>query len=202
MPEPTTPTPAAPAPAGLQERIEAHPVGRALVVAANALVLATLALNNLPDSPLREQLSGAVAPVERHTGLGQDWKLFAPDPSPVGVELVAVVQRADGTTGTWRPPVGGDAPFTAYRGFRWRKWASALARTENPLVLAAAARYVAAQDDGAPAVAVVFYRVGLGEHASLEPRFLGRATVEEPGAGPAAGPAAGAAADERTGGGS
>lgn len=190
MPDPTTPAPATPR-AGLQERIEAHPLGRALVVAAIGVVLATLAINNLPDSPLQERLSGAVEPVERHTGLAQDWKLFAPDPSPVGVELVAVVHRADGTTGTWRPPVGGDTPFTAYRGFRWRKWASALARTEDPAILAAAARHVAARDDGAPAVEVALFRLGMGEHASLEPRLLARVSVHEPGPNPDAGTADG-----------
>lgn len=181
MPDTTPPPPAqatVPRP-GLQERIEAHPLGRALVAAAIAVVLATLAVNNLPDSALRERLAGAVAPVDRHTGLGQDWKLFAPDPSAVGVELVAVVRRADGTTGTWRPPVGGDTPLSAYRGFRWRKWASALARGQSPVTLAGAARHVAAADAGAPAVEVAFYRVGLGEHASLEPRFVGRAAVRE-----------------------
>lgn len=164
---------------GLQERIEAHPVGRALVVAVVALVLATLAINTLPDSPVRERLIGAVAPVDRHTGLGQDWKLFAPDPSPVGVELVAVVRRSDGTTGTWRPPVGGDDPLTAYRGFRWRKWSSALARTESRLVVAAAARHVASADAGAPTVDVTFWRVGLGDDAGREPRFVARVTVRE-----------------------
>ncbi|WCO66872.1 hypothetical protein PO878_20480 [Iamia majanohamensis] len=187
MPEPTTP-PTAEATAlrpGLQERVEAHPVGRALVAAAIALVLATLVAHNLPDSALRERLADAVAPVDRHSGLAQDWKLFAPDPSAVGVELVAVVRRADGTTGTWRPPVGGDTPLSAYRGFRWRKWASALARSESPVALAGAARLVAAADDGAPAVEVAFYRVGLGEHASLEPRSLGRVAVRE-GASPGA----------------
>jgi hypothetical protein len=113
-----------------QERVDAHPVGRALISALIVLTLVSMIVSNLPPSELRIRSMRAAKPILDVTGLHQNWNLFAPNPRRVTLQLVARITYADGTTENWSPPKGN--PFVGvYRTFRWRKWASYVLNRAN-----------------------------------------------------------------------
>lgn len=107
------------APRSLQERFEATPIGRGLISVVVVVTVAALLAWNLPvGSALRNAALPASEPYVNATGLTQTWNLFAPNPMTRTRELEARVHFTDGSTSTWRPPVGG--PWLAqYRTYRW-----------------------------------------------------------------------------------
>ncbi len=108
-----------------QERLEASGWGRWLVRGFLALTVTAVVVWNFPGSGIR---TGALPVVERYinaTGLTQNWKLFAPDPTDTTSELVARIEYVDGTSVQWRPPRGGDL-VGEYRTYRWAVYADRL----------------------------------------------------------------------------
>jgi hypothetical protein len=105
----------------LQERFEASVLGRALISAFLVATLATVVVENLPPSKVRREILRVGQPYLYATGLDQYWGLFAPEPRRVSIALHAQVKYADGTTQTWRTPVGG-ALFGEYWDYHWQKW--------------------------------------------------------------------------------
>ena len=115
---------------GLQERFEASELGRAVIGAFVAVTLAVILIANLPTSELKRQLVRVAEPYLEATGIHQVWGVFAPDPRRTVLFLEARVRFADGSTSTWRPPDG--LPFPdSYRDVRWRKWADAVATSQD-----------------------------------------------------------------------
>ncbi|MGE3620709.1 MAG: hypothetical protein AB7L84_09625 [Acidimicrobiia bacterium] len=105
------------------------------------VVLAVLAVDNLPDSELKDAIRPAVRPVEDHLALRQNWALFAPNPPRRQGRLVARVEYEDGSTAVWELP-SWEGPLGSYSGYRWRKWGESLMRSRNVARLEAAARTV------------------------------------------------------------
>src|SRR5919204_146959 len=74
-----------------------------------------------PPGSLKVRILRVGQPYLYATGLDQYWGLFAPEPRRVSIALHAQVKYADGTTQTWRTPVGG-ALFGEYWDYHWQKW--------------------------------------------------------------------------------
>jgi hypothetical protein len=106
----------------MQRRLESTRVGRLLISALVVAIVGGLVVWNLPTSKLRTEGLRVAGPGVRAVGLDQNWSVFAPDPYRDSFFLVARVTYADGSTGAWAPPEGGDA-LGAYWDFRWGKWA-------------------------------------------------------------------------------
>lgn len=113
---------AAAPPTSLQERLEASRLGRAVVVALMALVVAGIVSWNLPSSAIQRSTVEVVRPFVLLTGLDQNWKVFSPNPRSINIDMYAVVTMEDGEVVRWDIPAG-EGPFLApYRNYRWRKW--------------------------------------------------------------------------------
>lgn len=109
-------------PAPRLERLEASNAGRWLLSAVLVFNLTAVVVWNSPNSSLRDLALPVVRPYLNAVGLSQSWAIFAPDPATQTFELVATIDYADGTSGSWRPPEG-DPLIGRYRTYRWRKWA-------------------------------------------------------------------------------
>ena len=105
----------------LQERFEATPLGRALISALLVITLVSVVVTNHPQSHARRQVLRAAGPYLHATGLDQAWALFAPEPRRASIALEARIEYADGSTGTWRAPVGDDL-IGGYWDYHWQKW--------------------------------------------------------------------------------
>lgn len=103
------------------QRIEESATGRALLSALIIVIVASVAISSLADSPLRRSVLRHDQALLDATGLDQRWNLFAPDPRRRSIDLRALVRYRDGRTRTWTLPRG--APWVgAYVDHRWRKW--------------------------------------------------------------------------------
>ncbi|MGH9183796.1 MAG: hypothetical protein ACRDZ9_08350 [Acidimicrobiales bacterium] len=122
-----------PAATTLQERVEASTAGRWVISGVLVVVLASIALWNMPDSGLRRSTSSVVEPFVSVTGLRQQWNLFAPDPPRRSSQIFARVDYADGTSATWSPP----------HNDRWRKWLGTIRLAQFRQLQAPFARWVA-----------------------------------------------------------
>ena len=107
--------------AGLQERIERSPAGRAAISLVLVVVLVVVIVMNGQKSTLRDEVVDATAPVINAIGLDQSWGVFAPNPRNVSLDFFARVRYEDGTTETWRLPHGGPL-LGDYWDYRWRKY--------------------------------------------------------------------------------
>jgi hypothetical protein len=113
-----------------------------------AVVLATMAIDMLPQSPAA--LHMAVAPGLKRLGLDQGmWNLFAPDPDQVNTRLRAEITYRDGEKREWCGPYWAKMSawdkWVGHRRFEWydhvvlqpsapiwESWCRYLARTERP----------------------------------------------------------------------
>jgi hypothetical protein len=105
---------------GLQERIESSRAGRGAVSAALVVLLALMAVDNLPESRLKDWGGGAAEPVLTALGARQPWTLYAPNPFPSSTLEEARFRYADGSVERWELPKG-DPFVSAYRDYRWLK---------------------------------------------------------------------------------
>lgn len=112
------------------------------------LVLLAMLATNAPDSAIKSALVGVTRPFILVTALDQRWGVFAPNPRIETSDVVARVERADGTVETY--PLDAAAGLSEYWNYRWRKygeqlWIGPPAERER----AAFARWVADQDRAA-----------------------------------------------------
>ena len=130
------------------DEIVGGPWQRLAISALIVLVLLTLLATNAPDSAIKSSLVGVLRPVILVTGLDQRWGVFAPNPRIETSNVVARVERADGTVATY--PLDSSAGLSEYWNYRWRKygeqlWTAPSAERER----VAFARWVADQDRAA-----------------------------------------------------
>jgi hypothetical protein len=102
-------------------RLESSTAGRAVISALIVVVVASVAISSLSDSPLKRSLLRHDQAILDVTGLDQRWNLFAPNPRRRTIELRARIRLADGGVERWTLPRG--APVVGvYSDHRWRKW--------------------------------------------------------------------------------
>ncbi len=118
--------------------------GRFLVSIVVFSILVMTVIWNLPDSPVEDDLTGAIRPVVLAAGLQQGWELFAPNPTRTVVRVSAEVQLASGEVTTFEFPAG-DNGIGALRQYRWRKYLRRLRLGDYRRLWAPAAEWVADQ---------------------------------------------------------
>lgn len=106
----------------MQERLEASRGGRTAISVFVVITIVSVLIWNLPSSALRKEGIKLAGPYIRAAGLDQNWGVFSPDPRRHSLELVALVQYADGTEHTFSVPRGGRL-VGSYWDYRWQKWA-------------------------------------------------------------------------------
>ncbi len=95
---------------------------RPLVITAFiVVVLASIAVSNMPDGRAYSAAYSVAEPLLVATGLDQRWRIFAPNPRSEILYLEARVVRADGSVSTWRPPTSNPL-IGSYRDSHWRKF--------------------------------------------------------------------------------
>ena len=93
----------------------------------SALIVLTLLgmlASTAPKSEIKNGLLDLTRPFLLVTGLDQAWGVFAPSPPRTTNEVVARVDRADGTVGIYSLE-GGDG-LAEYWDYRWRKYGEQL----------------------------------------------------------------------------
>lgn len=131
------------------ERFESSTVGRALLTIVMAVLVAAVAIWNLPAGPAREAVRPAAAHVVFPVGLDQDWALFAPDPRSFSVGVYARITYADGSERLRVPPHNGHL-LAPYRTYRWQKYVERLRADDYSSLWEPTARWVA--DEAGPGV--------------------------------------------------
>jgi hypothetical protein len=143
----TTREPETPEPVG-DDVDEPAPMSRGKYLGVSALIVLTLLgmlASAAPRSEIKNGLVDLTRPYLLATGLDQAWGVFAPSPPRTTNDVVARVDRADGTVGVY--PLDGSAGVAEYWDYRWRKlgeqlWKKRTAERER----IAFSRYVADQD--------------------------------------------------------
>jgi hypothetical protein len=139
------------------ERLEATRAGRVLVNALLVVTLLSIAVVNLPDSALKQDLSRLTTPFTDATGLDQNWAVFS-EPRTLSAYVYGVIEFADGSTTT----VGIDttAGLGAYVDYRWQKYEEVIRPDDGAAFWPDYARYLARQvpDDSPEPVQVSLVR--------------------------------------------
>jgi hypothetical protein len=120
-------------------RIEASPVGRALISLGVGCAVVAMVVLGMPDSQLRSYLMTPVAPVVRAVGLDQDWAVFAP-PRQISLQVEGRLEYADGTVSVERFPRA--SGIGAYSDYRWRKYEERLRLDVNQRLWARYAQFL------------------------------------------------------------
>lgn len=90
------------------------------------LVLLGMLASVAPRSQLREELRDVTRPFLLASGVDQGWGVFSPSPPTTTNQVVARVDRADGTVGVY--PMEGGIGIAEYWDYRWRKYAEQMWR--------------------------------------------------------------------------
>jgi len=138
------------------QRFESSRTGQCVLSALMLVLVACIALWNLPPGRPRDEVRPVVGTVVQAVGLEQDWALFAPDPRSFSVGVYATVTHRDGRTERWTPPHGG-LVLTPYRTYRWQKYVERLRADDYAGLWEPTARWVAKQT-GNDVVRVVLTR--------------------------------------------
>jgi hypothetical protein len=109
------------------ERFESGSAGRAVISAVIVVLVASVAISSLIDSPLKRSLLRHDQVLLDATGLDQRWNLFAPDPRRRDIDVRARLRYAGGVTETLTLPSRGRL-LGSYSDHRWRKWMDNAAR--------------------------------------------------------------------------
>jgi hypothetical protein len=143
----------------LQERLEDHQLGRALITGAILFALAAMLVSNLPSSALKREALPVVRPLLDASALTQNWNLFAPDPRNSTLRLAARMTYRDGVTLEWHQPES-DPVIGPYRLYRWRKLANNLLSERRAPLWPAITDWLARNHlrDGEPPLRVVLIR--------------------------------------------
>lgn len=117
----------------------------------SALIVLTLLgmlASTAPKSLIKDGLIDLTRPYLLATGLDQAWGVFSPSPPRTTNQVVARVDRADGTVGTY--PLAGSDGVAEYWDYRWRKYGEQLWKKRSAeRERTAFARWVADQDRAA-----------------------------------------------------
>jgi hypothetical protein len=105
---------------GVQERIEASALGRAMISFGVMFTLAAILVACLPDSVIKSSLLVRAQPYLTAVGLGEDWGVFAPSPRTAVIYGSGDIQYSDGTSSVWSFPVR--SGVMAYSDYRWQKF--------------------------------------------------------------------------------
>lgn len=142
----------------MQETIERTAAGRALISFMLVVMLAAIGVTNMPESETRARLSTLAQPFLNATGLDQNWAIFSPNPRSLVVFVESHIDYADGTSRVW--PIPADPGLSAYRDYRWHKFAEQMHRDTNERLWPTFAEYVAAQEraEGSDPVRVTLVR--------------------------------------------
>jgi hypothetical protein len=113
----------------MQAKLEASPVGRALISLVVLAVVFVVATVNLPDSQIKTWLlDHGIARTLRATGLDQNWGVFS-DVRRLSIYVEGRVDNADGSAVTTevphRPGIG------AFADYRWHKYGEQLRLDDN-----------------------------------------------------------------------
>lgn len=138
-----TPGPPVVPEATLGERFERSTAGRVVISLGALVVLTILFFWNLPNSELKSYGVDAVRPVAQAVGLDQNWRVFAPNPRQVALDLYAIAEYEDGTTATWHVPDETEPFLSPYRTYRWRKWMEHVRLDDKKSLWRPAAQWVA-----------------------------------------------------------
>lgn len=111
-----------PRPVALWLRVERSTVGQAAITFLVFVLVFVLFFWNVPDSGLREAGLDVARPLGNITGLDQNWRVFAPNPRRVALDLYATIEYADGEVVRWSVPDESEPFLSPYRTYRWRKW--------------------------------------------------------------------------------
>ncbi|WP_166659772.1 hypothetical protein [Actinomycetospora succinea] len=99
--------------------------GKRLAISAFVvLTLLGMVAATAPPSAIKNGLVDLTRPYLLATGLDQSWGVFAPSPPRTTNDVVARVDRADGTVGVY--PMQGGNGVTEYWDYRWRKYGEQL----------------------------------------------------------------------------
>lgn len=125
--EPDAPDAASPSVDGDADDAPALSRGKRLGLSALIVfVLLGMLASVAPRSQLREELRDVTRPFLLASGVDQGWGVFSPSPPTTTNEVVARVDRTDGTVGVY--PMEGGIGITEYWDYRWRKYAEQLWR--------------------------------------------------------------------------
>ena len=138
------------------QRIEASPVGQAVIGAFVAFVVLCVVGWNLPAGRPHDRAVRYLGPSTQALGLEQDWALFAPDPRSFGVAVHATLTYRDGHRRRWDPPHNG-LLVAPYRTYRWQKYVERLRADDYAGLWEPTARWLA-RDYGPGVVRVVLTR--------------------------------------------
>jgi hypothetical protein len=120
-------------------------------VAVSVLIVLTLLgvfASNAPDSVIKGGLLTLTRPYLVVTGLDQRWGMFAPNPRLDTSDVVARVDREDGTLGVY--PLGSGNALSEYWTYRWLKYGEQLwSRPSADRERAAFVRWIVEQDQAA-----------------------------------------------------
>ncbi|MEJ2884950.1 hypothetical protein [Actinomycetospora aeridis] len=106
---------------------EAESLGRGRRLGLSVLIVLTLlgmVASTVPPSLVKSTLLDLTQPYLLVTGLDQSWGVFAPNPPRSSNDVLARVDRADGTVGVY-PLASGDG-LSEYWDYRWRKYGEQL----------------------------------------------------------------------------
>ncbi|HEX9889072.1 MAG TPA: hypothetical protein VGA69_06315 [Nitriliruptorales bacterium] len=109
-------------PRSIWQRIERTQAGRTVITLGILLIFTIVVVWNLPESALRSAGLDLVRTPASVAGLDQNWRVFAPNPRRIALDLYAIVEYPDGQIATWQLPDESEPFLSPYRTYRWRKW--------------------------------------------------------------------------------
>lgn len=114
------------------------------MVATVLLMAFWIVAPNMPAGPVRERTDVLWSPAVK-LGFDQNWSVFSPNPRDQSLEVVAVLEYPDGSTGEWTVPEF-NALFGAYRGYRWGKWQERIRLDSEERLWESTAAWIAANN--------------------------------------------------------
>ncbi len=115
--------------------------GRTFVAIVMSVMSIWIVGPNMPASPARETVDIVWSPAI-NAGFDQNWSVFSPNPRDQTIEVVAVLEYADGTVTEWRVPEF-DPVLGPLRSYRWRKWQERIRLDSNQRSWESSAAWIA-----------------------------------------------------------
>lgn len=117
------------------------PLGHTAIAAFVFVMAIWIVGPNLPASPIRDTVDIVWEPAIE-IGYDQSWSVFSPNPRDQSIEVVALLEYADGTSATWALP-DFDPVVGVYRGYRWLKWQERIRLDDSSRYWDASAAWIA-----------------------------------------------------------